>query len=234
MKVGYLKGWIRLCLGFLIAWSAMYAAAQKTTTWRFDNINVVDGHPTHVVGHPQLVDSPYGQAIAFNGVGDAIFVDAHPLAGASQYTWEMIFRPDADGAQAQRVFHLSEQDPATGKDTDNRMLFEIRIVKGQWCLDSFAGSHGESRALLNCDKLYPLDRWYRVTAVYDGTMLRNYVGDELQGEGSLHLVPEGAGHSSIGTRINQVDFFKGAMLEARFVDRALKPEEFLKMPPTIK
>ncbi len=69
---------------------------------------------------------------------DALFVDVHPLAGASTYTWEVIFRPDADGAQAQRFFHLVEVDPATGKDTGNRMLFEIRIVKGEWCLDSFA------------------------------------------------------------------------------------------------
>ena len=162
---------------------------------------------------------------------DALFVDVHPLAGASAYTWEVVFRPDADGAQAQRFFHLAEVDPATGKETRNRMLFEIRIVKGQWCLDSFAFSNGSARTLLNCDKLHPLDQWYRVTAVYDGKMLRNYVGDELEGEGEFHLTPQGAGHSSIGTRIDRRDYFKGAVFEARFTPRALQPEEFLKMPP---
>ena len=68
-------------------------------------------------GHPHVIDSPFGKAVAFNGVDDALFVDVHPLAGASEYTWEVIFKPDADGAQAQRFFHLSEIDPATGKDT---------------------------------------------------------------------------------------------------------------------
>ncbi len=82
-------------------------------------------------------------------------------------------------------------------------------------------------------QMHPLGQWYRVTAEYDGKMLRNYVGDELQGEGELHLTPQGPGHSSIGTRINQRDYFKGAVFEARFTPRALEPEEFLKMPPVV-
>jgi len=210
------------------------ASDSQATIWRFDNIDSIGGHPTHVLGHPHLVDSPYGKAVAFNGVDDALFVDVHPLAGASEYTWEVIFRPDADGAQAQRFFHLSEIDPATGEDTGNRMLFEIRIVKGQWCLDSFAFSNGSARTLLNCDDLHPLGAWYRITAVYDGKMLRNYVGEEMQGEGELHLTPQRPGHSSIGTRIDRRDYFKGAVFEARFTPRALKPEEFLKMPPVVE
>ncbi len=208
--------------------------SPEVTIWRFDRIDAIDGHPTHVLGHPHLIDSPYGKAIEFNGVDDALFVNVHPLAGASEYTWEVIFRPDADGAEAQRFFHLSEIDPATGRDTENRMLFEIRIVKGEWCLDSFAESNGSARTLLNCNDLHALGQWYRVTAVYDGKMLRNYVGDELEGEGELHLMPQGAGHSSIGTRINEQDYFKGAIFMARMTPRALKPEEFLKMPPVVE
>jgi hypothetical protein len=205
-------------------------AAPREQTWRFDRIDSIGGHPTHILGHPQLIGTPYGKAVQFNGVDDGLFVDNHPLAGASAYTWEVIFRPDADGPEAQRFFHLQEQDPATGKDTMNRMLFEIRIADGQWCLDSFASSGASNRTLLNCKLLHPLGRWYRVTAVYDGKMLRNYVGDELQGEGSLELTPQMPGHSSIGVRINKVYYFKGAVLTARMVPRALKPDEFLKMP----
>ncbi len=205
----------------------------QATIWRFDNIHSVGGHATHVLGHPYLINSPYGKAVEFNGNDDALFIDDHPMAGASAYTWEVIFYPDVDGAQAQRFFHLSEIDPATGKDTDNRMMFEIRIVKGQWCLDSFAETNGSRQTLLNCNDLHPLGQWYRVTAVYDGKTLRNYVGDEMQGEGELHMAPQGTGHSSIGTRINRRDFFKGAIFEARFTPRALEPEELLKMPAVL-
>jgi hypothetical protein len=170
-------------------------------------------------------------------VDDALFVDVHPLAGAATWTWEMIFKPDADGKPAQRIFHLQSVDAASGADIkDERMLFEIRIVAGvdgrpaQWCLDSFATAAGHSRALLNCEKLQPFGKWYRVTAVYDGKMLHNYVGDELQGEGELALPPERPGRSSIGTRIDLRDYYKGAMLEARFTRRALGVGEFLKLP----
>jgi hypothetical protein len=206
------------------------AAAPRTQIWRFDRLDRMGGYATQVLGHPQIIETPYGNAVQFNGLDEAIFVPDHPLAGASTYTWEVIFRPDAGGAPAQRFFHLQEQDPATRQDTPNRMLFEIRIVNGQWCLDSFAASGSSNRTLLNCRLLHPLGRWYRVTAVYDGHELRNYVGVELQGEGSLDLKPQLAGHSSIGVRINKVDWFKGAVLMARFTPRALKPSEFLKMP----
>jgi hypothetical protein len=222
-----------LALSFTAPLIAAPRPARQQDIWRFDRLDAIGGHTTHVLGAPQVIETPYGKAVQFNGVDDALVVDDHPLAGASTYTWEVIFRPDADGAQAQRFFHLQEQDPATGQDTKNRMLFEIRIVDGQWCLDSFASSGASERTLLNCKLLHPLGRWYRVTAVYDGKMLRNYVDGELQDEGPLDLKPQMPGHSSIGVRINQVYWFKGAILMARMTPRALAPEEFLKMPAQI-
>ena len=208
-------------------------ASSAPKIWRFDRTDKIGGHVTEVLGHPSVIESPYGKAVEFHGDGDAIIVPEHPLAGAKAFTWEVIFRPDADGAEAQRFFHLAEQDPATGKDLDNRMLFEIRIVDKQWCLDSFAGGAGPNLTLLNCKALHPLDQWFRVTAVWDGKVMKNYVGDELQGEGPLVMEPQGPGHSSIGMRLNRVFPFKGAVLMSRTVSRALAPSEFLKMPPLV-
>jgi hypothetical protein len=196
----------------------------------FKQTSAVGGHAAQVLGHPQVIETPFGKAIQFNGIDDALFVAVHPLAGAETWTWEVIFRPDEEGAPTQRFFHLSVLDPATGKDTNDRLLFEIRIVNGQWGLDSFAMAGEQSKTLLNCAKLHALGKWYRVTAVYDGKTLSNYVGDELQGEGTVHLVPQRAGHSSVGVRINLKDHFKGQIFEARFTRRALAKEEFLKMP----
>jgi hypothetical protein len=232
-----LRVWLRVtgavCLAFALA--AAHASAQDI--WRFDQTASLGGHPTKVLGHPQVIDTPMGKAVAFNGLDDALLVDEHPLAGAATWTWEMIFKPDADGKPAQRIFHLQSVDPATGADVANeRMLFEIRIVPGgdgkppQWCLDSFATAGGQSRTLLNCEKLHPFGKWYRVTAVYDGKVLHNYVGDELQGEGELNLPPERPGRASVGTRIDLRDWYKGAMFEARFTRRALDVTDFLKLP----
>ena len=218
-----------------MAMSTTSAPVAISTVWRFDKIGEVGGHSTEVLGHPAVIDTPMGKAVQFNGVDDALFVKVHPLAGAEQWTWEMIFKPDADGKPEQRVFHLQAIDPATGQDiADERMLTEIRIRDGQWCLDSFATAGGQSRALLNCDKKYPFGPWYRVTAVYDGKTLKNYVGDELQGEGELHVRPQQPGRSSMGVRINLRDYYKGAFYAARFTRSALGVGDFMKMPSGTK
>jgi hypothetical protein len=207
--------------------------AMSQEVWRFDRTDSLGGHATKVLGHPAVIDTPMGKAVQFNGVDDALFVGVHPLAGAATWTWEMIFKPDADGKPEQRVFHLQAVDAATGVDVPNeRMLFEIRVRDGKWCLDSFATAAGQSRALLDCTpaKEHPFGQWYRVTAVYDGKMLHNYVGDELQGEGPLVIPAERPGRSSAGTRIDLRDYYKGGMYEARFTQRALEVKDFLKMP----
>jgi hypothetical protein len=219
-----------VCLGAVLSVVAAPEPA-KQMTWRFDDTAVLGGHATKVLGHPKVIETPIGKAIAFNGVDDGLFADVHPLAGAETWTWEMIFKPDADGGAEQRIFHLQSIDPATGKDVpQERMLFEIRIRDGQWCLDSFATSGGQSKALLNCEKKYPFGKWYRVTTVYDGKSLKNYVGDELQGEGEVHLIPQRPGHFSVGVRINLVDWYKGAIYSTRFTRSALGVGEFMKMP----
>ena len=209
------------------------AENQASTIWRFDRLESIDGHPTTVSGHPQLIETPYGKAVQFNGVDDALFVDVHPLAGARTFTWEVIFRPDADGQEAQRFFHLQEVDQATGQDTDSRMLFETRLEDGQWCLDIFATTKGQGLTLLDCKLLHPAGKWFSLTAVYDGKVFSNYVDGVLQGSGDVHLVPQSAGRSSIGTRINKTFYFKGAVLMARMTPRALTPSEFLKVPPPL-
>ena len=76
----------------------------------------------------------------------------------------------------------------------------------------------------------PLGEWHHAAAVYDGREYRNYVDGELEGSAELHLAPQGPGRTSVGTRINRKDYFKGAVLEARMTNRAMPPAEFLKMP----
>jgi hypothetical protein len=215
-------------LALLCSICCVSAGAQQI--WRFDRTDSLGAHPTKVLGAPEVIETPIGKAVQFNGKSDALLVDVHPLAGAEAWTWEMIFRPDADGAQAQRIFHLQVRDSATGKDLSDRMLFEIRIVNGGWCLDSFATAGGQHATLLNCEKTHPFGPFYRVTAVYDGSTLKNYVGEEEQGEAPLKMVPQGEGHTSAGVRIDLRDWFKGAIYQARFTRRALPPAEFLTLP----
>ena len=200
----------------------LYAAAPPRQTWHFDRIVKIGGHATTVLGHPRVIDTPKGKAVEFNGVDDALFLDVHPLAGAETWTWEVIFRPDAGGAPEQRFFHLAEDG------TENRMLFEIRLTGNLWCLDSFAKSGEASKALMDRAKLHPAGVWYHAAAVYDGHEFRNYVDGVLEGTSELKLEPQKPGKTSIGVRINKVNYFKGAVREARMTPRALAVSEFLK------
>ena len=144
------------------------------------------------------------------------------LCGAETFTWEAIFRPDG-GQPEQRWFHLQEAG------TDNRMLFEIRVIDGQWCLDSYGHSGDAQQALMDRSKLHPLGIWYHVAAVYDGREFRNYVNGIQQNAANIRFAPQGQGRSSIGVRMNLVNYFKGGIHAARFTRRALPPAEFLKV-----
>jgi hypothetical protein len=216
-----------LCLPFLPGTASAQAGASQT--WTFDRIDRLGNLPTTVLGHPRVIETPNGKAVQFNGVDDALYVNTHPLAGAETFTWEVIFRPDHDGSPEQRFFHMQEQDPKTGADTMTRLLFEIRIIDGRWCLDSFALSGKESKALMDRKLLHPADAWYHVAMVYDGKEFRNYVDGKLENAAVIHLLPQGAGHTSVGVRINRRDYFKGAVRLSRITPRALTPDQFLKV-----
>jgi len=206
----------------ILIWGYL-APAAETELWSFDRLDRIGGHRTTVLGSPRVVDTPVGKAVEFDGVDAALVIDVHPLAGATTFTWEAIFRPDG-GAPAQRWLHLQQ----TG--SDNRMLFELRIVDGQWYFDSFVHSGDADKALIDRERLHPLGAWYHVAAVYDGREFRNYVNGVQEGAAEIHFDPQGAGRSSVGVRMNLVDYFKGAIHLARFTRRALHPAEFLKSP----
>ena len=189
-----------------------------SVTWRFDRVEQIGGYATKVEGAPKVVNG----ALEFNGVDDAIFLETHPLAGAEQFTWEVIFRPARNGKPEQRFFHMQENG------SQNRLLLETRLIDGKWCLDSFAASSTGAKTLIDRTKLHSLDEWHHVAAVYDGREFRHYVDGVLQGAGEVKLAPQGAGRTSIGVRINKVDYFKGAIRVARMSRRALEPGEFLR------
>jgi hypothetical protein len=192
--------------------------------WTFDRLDRIGGHPTTILGNPRVVDSPLGRVVEFDGIDDALVVDVHPLAGAATFTWEAIFRPDG-GSREQRWFHLQE----TG--SENRMLFEIRVERDRWFLDSFNFSTSGTATLMNKASLHPLGVWHHVATVYDGRWFRNYVNGLQAGAAEVDLSPQGPGRSSIGVRINLVNYFRGAIHSARFTRRPLAPAEFLRLPP---
>jgi len=216
-----------------VAWPA--SADQKV--WRFDNLKRIGGLSPKVEGSPQLVDSPVGKAVQFNGTDTALFFPGRPLVGAKAFTIEAIFRPEGGDFQ-QRWMHIAVTDPATGLDANPggtadpnpRFMFEVRVVKDRWYLDAFVQSKAGSKALAFPEKLHPINQWYAVEQTYDGKTYRSYVNGVLEGEGEVAFTPHGPGHMMVGVRMNHVNYFKGSVALARFTDKALAPSAFLKLP----
>ena len=221
----------------VVALSAASAAWADQTTWRFDNLSRIGDLSPKVEGSPQLVVSPVGKAVQFNGKDTALLFPSRPLVGAKAFTIEAIFRPEGGDFQ-QRWMHIAETDPKTGldanpggtSDPNPRFMFEVRVVDGQWYLDAFVNSASGSKALIDPKKLHPINQWYAVEQTYDGKTYRSYVNGVLENEGEVAFTPHKAGHMMVGVRMNHVNYFKGSVAEARFTTRALKPSEFLKVP----
>jgi hypothetical protein len=210
------------------------SARAKTSApviWAFDNLQTIGGLPVTSVGAPRLIEGPGGGAIAFDGIADAVFLNEHPLAGAGTFTFEAIFRPDG-GAFEQRWFHLEseEQPPVAPGKSNTRMLFEIRVVDRGWYLDAFMTGPGYRQAMMAPDKLFPVGRWHHVAQTYDGRVYRSFVEGVLQMEVATPFTPQGSGRAAAGVRLNRVNYFNGAIRQARFTRRALSPPQFTLRP----
>ena len=197
-------------------------AQHEQLLWQLDNLQRIGGHELTVAGAPRLIDTANGKAIEFDGVDDGIFIDLHPLAGLSEFTVEVIFSPYAGGAAEQRFFHMQEEA------SDQRVMFETRLVDdGRWFLDTFINSNGQKIPLYAIDRQHALGSWYHAAIVVDGNSFSHFVNGELELREPIQYVAQGPGKTSLGVRLNGVNWFKGAIRTVRFTHRALAPDEFL-------
>jgi len=192
--------------------------------WNIDNVTGIGGNETTVLGSPNVIDTPGGKAVEFDGEEDGLIVNVHPLQGAETFTIEVIFCPYAEGLEEQRFFHLQENG------TNNRFLIETRLTDdNRWYLDTFLSSGEVNQTLIDEKFLHPVGEWYNAALVFDGSEARHYVNGALEVSAKIPtFTPQKEGRTSIGVRINEVYWFKGAIRKARFTRRALSPEEFLK------
>lgn len=198
------------------------SATAEQETWHVNNLEEIGGHQLTVEGDPKLIDTPFGKAVEFDGVDDGIFLDVHPLDGMTTFTVEVVFKPYKDGAAEQRFFHMQE-DPS-----QERVMFETRLVDDdQWFLDTFIYSGDQKTPLYAIDNKHAVESWYHAAIVVDGNSFKHFVNGELELSEAIQFEPQAAGRTSLGVRLNKVNWFKGAIRTARFTPRALTPEEFL-------
>jgi lysophospholipase L1-like esterase len=193
----------------------------RSVAWDISSLKKIGGQPATTIGDPQAIKTANGEAILFDGKDDGLVVNVNPLAGATTFTLEAVFRPDSGGTTEQRWFHVQESA------NDNRILLEIRLTGDEWFLDSFIKSGEEKRTLYSENFKHKTGEWYHVALVYDGVTMRHFVDGREELSGPLAIQPLGSGSTSIGVRMNRVFWFKGAVRKALFTPRALSPQEFM-------
>lgn len=107
-------------------------------------------------------------------------------------------------------------------------MFETRLVDGGlWFLDTFIYS-GEQKIPLYAEQhTHNVDLWYHAAIVVDKNTFLHYVNGERELSEPIRFEPQGSGRTSLGVRLNRVDWFKGAIRTVRFTPRALAPGGFL-------
>jgi hypothetical protein len=195
-------------------------SAQPAVTWAIGSAPATEGHSLSVLGAPTVGESELGPTVCFDGKDDALLFPVNPLQGLSEFTIEVLFKPDPDGGTEQRFLHVQEDG------TENRALLELRLTtEGSFYLDTFLRSGDEKLTLAVEKQLHPAGRWYWAALSYQGEQMSHYVNGVKEAEGKLKFAPLNAGQMSLGVRLNRVSWFKGCVREIRFGATALPATE---------
>lgn len=217
----YNSRFLKKVLSFLfLCFSFILSSQTLGNEWLLANFINENSSTIQVSGNPQIISSPYGNAVYFNGIDDAFFIDELPLKGAKEFTVEMIFNPSVDGDFEQRIVHM-------GEISEDRMLLELRAVNGNWYFDGFVASKENKLALIDKNKTHPLGQWYHVALVVGENSLSTYVNGKLELSEPFKFRPIQSGKTSVGVRMNKRSWFKGSIYKIKLSSKKLNPEDFL-------
>lgn len=217
---------IKILLFFTLLAGTGCANQPQQYLWRIDSLEQIAGLPVVAQGNPQLVDSVYGKAVMFDGDGDRLLVDNNPLDGASEFTVEIIFKPnDAYPENREpRFFHIEAPE-----NPNRRITIELRLNdQHQWYLDTYIKSELSQYTLIDSSLVHPMEQWAHAAITYKDRQFTAFVNGKKELSAEVDYLPIAkTGKTSIGARMNEVHWFNGAILAARITHRALSPEQFM-------
>lgn len=211
---------------FLYGCSSSGPLKRGSELWTFDSLTNINGYSVEKMGQPNLVASPFGKAVSFDGDGDRLLVNANPLGDASEFTVEIIFKANDvfPKNHEPRVLHIESPDnPA------RRITLELRLNdKKQWYFDAFIKSEKSNFTLIDPTKVHPVGEWVHAAITYKDRQFVSYVNGkkELSGEVDYLTIPSNA-KTSVGARMNQIHWFNGDVLQVRVAKKLLQPSDFL-------
>lgn len=199
---------------------------KSSITWKFNSLTSISGHAVEQMGQPKIVDSPYGKAVSFDGDGDRLLVNANPLGDATEFTVEIVFKPNDvfPNNKEPRIFHIESSD-----NPNRRITIELRLNdKKQWYFDAFIKSDNSQFTLIDPAKVHTVGEWAHAAMTFKNREFISYVNGEkeLTAQVDYLRIPANA-KTSVGARMNQIHWFNGDILQVRVTKKALLPEEFV-------
>jgi hypothetical protein len=173
-------------------------------------------------GNPKTIDSPYGNAIRFDGNIDAYFLAINPLNNLHSFTVEVLIKPDLNGPEEQRFLHI-------GDINGDRLLIETRLTNdGHWFLDTYIQSGQSQKTLIDPKYIHPIGQWFHVALTLDKKgQMTNYVNGKMEIKGHVDFNPINSGEMSIGVRRNKVSWYKGSIYKIKISPELIKPKDFM-------
>jgi hypothetical protein len=211
-------------IGVLIMFSNKSLNAQMNNgTWEYKLADLKAGmEGLSIAGNPKIVSSPYGDAVHFNGEGDAFFLAANPLNKLTSFTAEVLIKPDLDGPKQQRFIHIGDVD-------GDRLMIETRITDdGQWYLDTYLQCGKAQMTVVDPKLVHPIGGWYHVALTLDKNgQITNYINGKVEIISHIDFKPINSGETSIGVRRNKVFWYKGSIYKLKISPEVLEPKNFM-------
>jgi hypothetical protein len=208
-------------------------AIDNQMVWSIDNLISIGGYAVTIYGNPKIITTDKGNALEFNAnavtapgtnAGDRIQIKGNPLGtGNSEFTIEMIFKPYATATDfAPRIFHICRTDSMSGPRV---MTMEIRSTN-TWTTDLYNKSVTGTGMMGTTH--YPTDQWMHLAMTYKNRVMTGYVNGvlDITQTGTAYTGLPATAEVSLGGRMNNVNYFKGAIRKLIFTPIALDPSQF--------
>ncbi|MGM1056538.1 MAG: LamG-like jellyroll fold domain-containing protein [Bacteroidota bacterium] len=191
---------------------------REVIVWKIDSTNKIGENVVIVSGNPQVISGENGNAVEFDGVDDGLLIDHNPIAGMQEFTIEVDLKPYRAGMENREQRFLHIQDP---ENVDRRILLELRLnERDEWYGDWFVKTEKRSLTLIDTLFTHPLEEWATMSLEYKNGTVTGFVNGIPEVSGEIEYLPVGPeGKTSIGTRMDQRSWFKGAIKEVRFLPK---------------
>ncbi|MBN2274287.1 MAG: T9SS type A sorting domain-containing protein [Bacteroidales bacterium] len=203
--------------------------------WDINSLSSIGGYEVTKYGNPSVVETEKGQAVFFDGVDDALFINNNPFGDAKEFTFEVLFKPsggEPNITSEPRFVCFWDPDDANGP----RMTIEIRVTaSGEWYFDGFLKTDKESLTLIDDTKTHPADQWMHAAVTYKDNHFTTFVNGQQELSGTVGYTSKifnTSGKTSVGARYNLARWYNGAIRAIKVTHAAITPEEFFSVDDT--